>query len=143
MSFPHEQPIRQDAGLIECTLLSHASKAAERGESWRKHTEVSGGGAVSRVRRSWQWREGMTRCAYFGLAEDDMHNRISKPAGIAALAALLAISMVAAAQQKGGEDETGPYNLVTGWPMPVCGDGYQIGSVGGVFAETPDRVFVF
>lgn len=45
--------------------------------------------------------------------------------------------------QKGGEDETGPYELVGSWPLPVCGEGHQIGSVGGVWAETPDRVFVF
>jgi hypothetical protein len=44
---------------------------------------------------------------------------------------------------KGGDDITGPYELVAGWPQDVCGDGYQMGSVGGVFATTPDRVLVF
>ena len=44
--------------------------------------------------------------------------------------------------QKGGENETGPYDLASNWPIPVCGDGYQWGSVGGVWAETPDTVFV-
>ena len=46
-------------------------------------------------------------------------------------------------QQKGGDDVTGPYEVVANWPENVCGAGYQGGSVGGVFAETPDRVFVF
>ena len=46
-------------------------------------------------------------------------------------------------QQKGGADITGPYEVVANWPENVCGAGYQGGSVGGVFAETPDRVFVF
>ena len=53
------------------------------------------------------------------------------------------LSAVGAIAQKGGEDETGPYELVANWPLPVCGDGYQWGSVSGVWAETPDTVFVF
>ena len=44
---------------------------------------------------------------------------------------------------KGGEDATGPYELVENWPEDMCGEGWQGGSVGGVWAETPDRVFVF
>jgi peptidylamidoglycolate lyase len=46
-------------------------------------------------------------------------------------------------QQKGGGDEFGPYELVAGWPENPCGPGYQFGSTAGIFAETPDRVFVF
>jgi peptidylamidoglycolate lyase len=46
--------------------------------------------------------------------------------------------------EKGGEDATGPYELVPNWPDPtMCGAGYQQGSVSGVWAETPDRIFVF
>jgi len=45
--------------------------------------------------------------------------------------------------EKGGDDIAGPYTLAANWPENVCGAGYQGGSVGGVFAETPDRVFVF
>ena len=56
---------------------------------------------------------------------------------------LVLFSIRAFPQEKGGEDETGPYELVANWPLPVCGAGYQWGSVGGVWAETPDTVFVF
>jgi peptidylamidoglycolate lyase len=45
--------------------------------------------------------------------------------------------------QKGGEDATGPYKLVANWPEDMCGEGWMNGSVGGVWAETPDRIFVF
>jgi hypothetical protein len=56
---------------------------------------------------------------------------------------LLVWCAAALAQQKGGNDITGPYDVVADWPKPVCGDGWQWGSVGGVWAESPDRVFVF
>ena len=58
------------------------------------------------------------------------------------LLALIAVAL-SAFPQKGGENETGPYDVVTNWPQNVCGDGYQIGSVGGVWAESADRVFVY
>ena len=45
-------------------------------------------------------------------------------------------------QQRGGEDETGPYELVPNWPQPIARPGYALGSQGGVFAESPDRVFL-
>jgi peptidylamidoglycolate lyase len=68
----------------------------------------------------------------------------------AATVAALAITAVALlpAQntqnaQKGGGDEFGPYELVENWPQNPCGDGYQQGSVGGIFAESPDRVLIF
>ncbi len=48
-----------------------------------------------------------------------------------------------AAPEKGGGDETGPYHLVAGWPQNYCGAGHVIGSTGGIWAETPDRVFIF
>ena len=44
---------------------------------------------------------------------------------------------------KGGDDATGPYELVEGWPENVCGEGYQLGSTAGIWAQTPDRVFIF
>jgi hypothetical protein len=45
-------------------------------------------------------------------------------------------------QQKGGGDETGPYDVVTDWPRPFARQGYIQGSQGGVFAETPNRIFL-
>ena len=48
-----------------------------------------------------------------------------------------------AADGKGGGNETGPYDLVAGWPQNYCGDGHVIGSTGGIWAESPDRVFIF
>lgn len=46
-------------------------------------------------------------------------------------------------QEKGGGDETGPYELVPNWPENICGPGYQFGSTAGVWAQSPDRVFIF
>jgi len=45
-------------------------------------------------------------------------------------------------QQKGGEDETGPYEAVAGWPQPWTQTGYIWGSQPGVFAESPNRIFL-
>src|SRR3954453_5172476 len=44
--------------------------------------------------------------------------------------------------RKGGEDIAGPYEPVANWPQPLGHAGYTWGSMGGVFAETPDRVFL-
>src|SRR5687768_11506379 len=46
-------------------------------------------------------------------------------------------------QEKGGGDETGPYDLVRGWPQNYCGEGHIIGSTAGIWAESPDRVYIF
>ena len=56
---------------------------------------------------------------------------------------LCAVSMAAMAQRKGGDDITGPYDVAVGWPDNACGDGWQSGSTGGVWAESADRVYVF
>src|SRR5262245_40628395 len=45
-------------------------------------------------------------------------------------------------QQKGGEDETGPYEVVADWPKLSPTPGYIAGSTPAIFAETPDRVFI-
>ena len=63
-----------------------------------------------------------------------------------AIGVMLALFFVAApahqAQQKGGQDETGDYNVVGGWPGPFAKPGYIQGAISGVFAETPNRIFV-
>ena len=45
-------------------------------------------------------------------------------------------------QERGGEDETGPYEVVPNWPQPLARPGYALGSQGGVFAESPDRIIL-
>jgi peptidylamidoglycolate lyase len=63
-------------------------------------------------------------------------------AAVAALALVL-VGSIASMQEKGGDDATGPYDVVAGWPQNYCGDGYQIGSTAGIWAESPDRVIIF
>ena len=46
------------------------------------------------------------------------------------------------AQEKGGDDRTGPYDVAVGWPRPLPDKGYIWGSTGGIFAETPNRIFI-
>ncbi len=65
-------------------------------------------------------------------------------------AALAALGLVAAvgvyaqqAYEKGGDDATGPYDLVPNWPQNFCGAGFQPGSTAGIWAQSPDRVIVF
>ena len=56
---------------------------------------------------------------------------------------LAAGASIAISQEKGGSDATGPYELVPNWPENMCGPGYQVGSTAGIWAESPDRVFIF
>ena len=48
--------------------------------------------------------------------------------------------------QKGGEDITGPYEAVIDWPKPLTSlpghDNWTWGAVEGIFAESPNRVFI-
>lgn len=44
--------------------------------------------------------------------------------------------------EKGGENETGPYDVAENWPVPLGHQGWTWGSQGGVFAETPNRIFI-
>lgn len=63
----------------------------------------------------------------------------------AVITALLVLGLARASAQlpeKGGEDETGPYDVVDGWPTPWSGQGYLWGSQPGVAAESPDRIFI-
>ena len=48
----------------------------------------------------------------------------------------------ASRSQVGGEDETGPYDVASGWPQPLGHPGWTWGSQGGVFAETPNRIYI-
>src|SRR5687768_3531527 len=54
-----------------------------------------------------------------------------------------------ATQERGGQEEFGPYELVENWPQPlpdgpdgVKHEGWTWGSVGAVYAETPDRIWI-
>jgi DNA-binding beta-propeller fold protein YncE len=63
------------------------------------------------------------------------------------LASALAVGLFSAhaslqVAQKGGEDETGPYDVVKDWPKPWSAQGYIWGSQPGILAESPNRVFV-
>lgn len=55
---------------------------------------------------------------------------------------LVLSSALALAQQKGGEEVTGPYVVVEKWPQPFARPGYIQGSQGGVFAETANKIFL-
>ena len=55
----------------------------------------------------------------------------------------------APSQEKGGQEEFGPYELVENWPQPLPDSpdgvkhaGWTWGSVGAVWAETPDRIWI-
>jgi NHL repeat-containing protein len=55
----------------------------------------------------------------------------------------------AANQEKGGQEEFGPYEVVENWlqPLPdgpdgVKHEGWTWGSVGAIYAETPDRIWI-
>src|SRR5688572_21760136 len=53
----------------------------------------------------------------------------AKGAAIAAIIVTVAVGGFAQGPpQKGGGDETGPYDLVPDWPQNYCGPGFQIGS---------------
>jgi peptidylamidoglycolate lyase len=43
--------------------------------------------------------------------------------------------------EKGGSEETGPYDAVPDWPKPIHPD-WTWGRTGGVWAESPDRIYI-
>src|SRR5687767_3177280 len=60
-----------------------------------------------------------------------------------------ATASTAAPRERGGQDEFGPYEPVANWPQPlpdgpdgVKHDGWTWGSVGAIYAETPDRIWI-
>ena len=58
------------------------------------------------------------------------------------VALLLGLAVPALAQEKGGEDETGAYEVVQNWPTPWSPAGYIWGSQPAVFAQSADRIFI-
>jgi hypothetical protein len=62
----------------------------------------------------------------------------------AALAATLALVPAMRAQSVPPEGPVGPspYDVVRGWQQPFAGPGYAFGGNSGVFAESPDRIFI-
>src|SRR5438067_12938749 len=64
---------------------------------------------------------------------------------ILAFVTVIAIGLLSASarlQEKGGEDESGPYVAAQGWPSSWAQKGYIPGSQPGVFAESPNRIFI-
>src|SRR3954463_16044315 len=57
-----------------------------------------------------------------------------------------ATGFAAVAGEKGGQDQTGPYEIVADWPKPLSQlpghDKWTFGAAQGIFAETPNRVFL-
>jgi hypothetical protein len=68
---------------------------------------------------------------------------------VLAIALMAFLSPAALMQERGGQEEFGPYELVDNWPQPlpdgpdgIKHEGWTWGSVGGLYAETPDRIWV-
>jgi hypothetical protein len=68
---------------------------------------------------------------------------------LAILVAMVLLSPSALVQERGGQEEFGPYEPVADWPKPlpdandgVTHAGWTWGSVGGIYAESPDRIWV-
>src|SRR5258708_20378024 len=53
-----------------------------------------------------------------------------------------ALWCVASAQERGGANEPGPYEVVAAWPQQLGHPGWTWGSQGGVFAESPNRIYI-
>ncbi len=65
------------------------------------------------------------------------------------LGAVLLLTLPLATQERGGQEEFGPYEPVANWPQPlpdgadgVKHAGWTWGSTGAVYAETPDRIWI-
>src|SRR4029450_1542154 len=56
------------------------------------------------------------------------------------------IGFAAVAGERGGQDPTGPYEVVADWPKPMSQlpghEKWTWGAMQGVFAESQDRVFI-
>ena len=62
----------------------------------------------------------------------------------ASLLTILAVTPAMRAQSVPPEGPIGPgpYNVLRGWQKPFAGPGYAFGGNSGVFAESPDRIFI-
>ena len=67
---------------------------------------------------------------------------LKKLSAVLLFAAIALMPSSAAMQQKGGEEESGPYDVVENWPQPWAKQGYIWGSQPGIFAESPNRIFI-
>ena len=67
---------------------------------------------------------------------------LKKLSAVLLFAAIALLPSTAAMQQKGGEEESGPYDVVENWPQPWAKQGYIWGSQPGIFAESPNRIFI-
>jgi hypothetical protein len=68
---------------------------------------------------------------------------------LAIFVAMVLLTPSALVQERGGQEEFGPYEPVADWPKPlpdandgVTHTGWTWGSVGGIYAESPDRIWV-
>ncbi|MEZ5286752.1 MAG: 6-bladed beta-propeller [Vicinamibacterales bacterium] len=68
--------------------------------------------------------------------------RLARWMGMGAALVALASAQARTQGMKGGEDETGPYRVVEGWPRPWSAEGYIWGSQPAVFAESSNRIFI-
>src|SRR5262245_34737492 len=58
------------------------------------------------------------------------------------LVLIVSLFCASLAAQKGGTDITGDYEPVAVWPGPFARPGYIQGAQAGVFAESPNRIFI-
>jgi hypothetical protein len=68
---------------------------------------------------------------------------------LAVLVGVVLLTPSVLVQERGGQEEFGPYEPVANWPKPlpdgpdgVTHAGWTWGSVGGLYAESPDRIWV-
>ena len=63
--------------------------------------------------------------------------------GILALVLVAMTPISVMVQEKGGADLTGPYDVVPNWLKPLPShEGWTFGNMQGVFAESPDRIYI-
>ena len=73
----------------------------------------------------------------------DMRKLIGRAVTALALASLVPSGYALAAQEVDlSTVGPSPYDVVTGWHVPFAESGYAFGGNSGVFAESPDRIFV-